>query len=57
MDEFFLETFINCDIIFLAVGESASSRKRGGDVMDNYKWLMLMLSLIQTILMLLTFLK
>ena len=34
-----------------------SSRKRGGDIMDNYKWLMLALSLIQTILMLLTFLK
>ena len=34
-----------------------SSRMRGGDIMDNYKWLMLMLSLIQTVLMLLTFLK
>ncbi len=34
-----------------------SSRMRGGDVMDNYKWLMLVLSLIQIILALLTFLK
>ena len=34
-----------------------SSRKREGDIMDNYKWLMLALSLIQTVLMLLTFLK
>ena len=34
-----------------------SSRMRGGDVMDNYKWIMLALSLIQTILALLTFLE
>ncbi|MBR0260780.1 MAG: hypothetical protein IJQ85_03200 [Selenomonadaceae bacterium] len=38
-------------------GESASSRKRGGDVMDKFNWLMLALSLIQTVLALLTFLK
>jgi len=38
-------------------GSAASSRKRGGDVMDKFDWLMLTLSLIQTVLALLTFLK
>ena len=31
--------------------------KRGGDVMDNFKWFQLILSLINTVLALLTFLK
>ena len=41
----------------MVVGESASSRKRGGDVMDKKDWLMLVMNLIQTVLTLLSFLK